>query len=192
LAVCLPRAPIAPVKDHLPYCFKNPAVLEWARQDPVRYKGGLRLGTAFELQRACLRIQSLQARITTPFLLLHGDKDVVTSWSISEAFYHGAGSTDKTMVIYEGAYHVLWWEPAAKRKEIYADMVQWMVDRIGGKHDAVERIDVRKYALPADAPFEIPGEDHLIPWSHHSKAHLYDSTHPSKGGPELVPARLRH
>jgi hypothetical protein len=48
LAWMAPAAPLAPVKDLAPLCSRNPAMLDLIRDDPYRYKGGMRLRTAMQ------------------------------------------------------------------------------------------------------------------------------------------------
>ena len=45
--------------------------------------------------------------ITLPVLILHGTSDKATKPSGSQLFYDTAGSQDKTLKLYEGAYHDL-------------------------------------------------------------------------------------
>jgi len=45
--------------------------------------------------------------ITLPVLILHGTEDKATNPSGSEFFYDNAGSTDKTLKLYQGHYHDL-------------------------------------------------------------------------------------
>jgi len=160
-----PTAAIAPVRDIMPLCFRDPASLAAARDDPVRYAGRLRLGTAFALKGAMEALAARGAQLATPLLILHGTGDGVTSAAASEALFAACASRDKTLVLYEGAYHVLWTEPADTRSRLLADVRGWLADRCAPERraaalraaaggDIAVRLTRPLGALPFDAPLE--------------------------------------
>ena len=63
--------------------------------------------TVAEMVRADERLKREFPRITLPLLILHGTADKATKPSGSQLFYDKAGSTDKTLKLYEGHFHDL-------------------------------------------------------------------------------------
>ena len=59
--------------------------------------------TVAEMVRADERLKKEFPLITLPVLILHGTADKATKPSGSQFFYDTAGSTDKTLKLYEGA-----------------------------------------------------------------------------------------
>ena len=70
--------------------------------------------TVAEMVRADERLKKEFPRITLPVLILHGTADKATKPSGSQFFYDTAGSTDKTLKLYEGHFHDLLNDSARK------------------------------------------------------------------------------
>lgn len=64
------------------------------------------------------------AKITTPFLLLHGDADQVTSHRASEVFFDRAASTDKMLRIFPAHRHEL--HNDLERDRVLAEIGDWL------------------------------------------------------------------
>jgi alpha-beta hydrolase superfamily lysophospholipase len=60
--------------------------------------------------------------------ILHGTEDKVTKPSGSQHFYEAAGSTDKTLKLYEGHYHDLLND--IDKEIVLSDIQQWIDARI--------------------------------------------------------------
>jgi len=63
-----------------------------------------------------------------PVFILHGTKDKATKPSGSQYFYDVAGSTDKTLKLYEGHYHDLLND--LDKEIVTADILAWINQRI--------------------------------------------------------------
>ena len=63
-------------------------------------------------------------QITLPLLILHGTADKVTKPSGSVEFYEKAGSSDKTLRLYEGHFHDLLADVG--KQEVMADIQTWV------------------------------------------------------------------
>ena len=63
--------------------------------------------TAAEMLKASERLTENFPKFTTPVLIIHGTADKATKPAGSQHFYDTAGSTDKTLKLYEGHYHDL-------------------------------------------------------------------------------------
>lgn len=141
-----PTAPLAPVTDIVPKCFRNPAVIEAARTDPFRYAGRMRLGTAFELKGAMEGLAARGATLDTPLLIFHGSGDLVCAAEASAALLAACASRDKTHVLLEGAWHVLWSEPVDTRARMLDDLTSWLDDRCRPERRAAKAAAARAAA----------------------------------------------
>src|SRR5436190_16670593 len=63
--------------------------------------------TVAELVRSDERLKEAFVRIRLPLLILHGTEDKAAKSSGSQFFYDHAGSTDKTLKLYDGHFHDL-------------------------------------------------------------------------------------
>ena len=66
--------------------------------------------------------------ITLPLLILHGTADKVTKPSGSKEFYEKAGSSDKTLKLYEGHFHDLLADLG--KQHVMADIQAWIDRRL--------------------------------------------------------------
>ncbi len=66
--------------------------------------------------------------IKLPVLILHGTDDKATNPGGSQFFYDNAGSTDKTLKLYEGHYHDLLND--VDKEVVMADINDWIDARV--------------------------------------------------------------
>lgn len=168
-------------------------MLPIARADPIRYDGRMRLGTAFQLKGAMEELSARGADLAVPYLLLHGTGDLVTSHHASERLHNACASRDKTLVLYDTAYHVLLCEPVDTRRRILDDIRTWLQDRC----DPVRRAALRgpvaaKLARPAGTGvFLAPAaEAHLNVYSWGSHGHTYTGSTPDGTIARMAPAAV--
>lgn len=100
-----PRMALPPLDARL--LARDPRVGERYTADPLVYNGGVPVRTAAELLRATRVIRDGVAQITMPLLLLHGTADKITHPEGSMQLYARAAATDKTLRLFDGAYHEL-------------------------------------------------------------------------------------
>ena len=62
-------------------------------------------------------------------LILHGTADKATKPSGSQLFYDTAGSSDKTLKLYEGHFHDLLNDVG--KEKVMADITKWIDARVG-------------------------------------------------------------
>ena len=110
---------------------------EWVAQliaDPLTKDENQPVETVAALARAAERLDREFNRITLPVLILHGTADKVTRPDGSEQFYREAGSSDKTLKLYEGSYH----DPLndLDRERVLDDIVGWIEARLPVKEAA--------------------------------------------------------
>ena len=174
VAYLAPWAPITPMKrDIQAFCFRDPQRLEEIGLDPHRYAGKVRIGTALQFKDTTVEIQAALHEIRTPFLLLHGTADVITSPSVSKALFAASESRDKTLLLFENGWHVLWFETHATRKALLQEIVRWVHQRspaavaAGLAQSPQLPLSLMETRPDLPGPFRIPG-DPLLPWTYKS------------------------
>uniref|UniRef100_A0A7S1WQU5 Serine aminopeptidase S33 domain-containing protein n=1 Tax=Alexandrium catenella TaxID=2925 RepID=A0A7S1WQU5_ALECA len=108
VAPLLPRWPIAPVKDMEDFDFRVPSHgHRFCAKNPLSMQGlKARLGSACSLGFTFPDWMEGHLRsVRTPLLILHGDADKVTDPALSKRLHQEAPASDKTLKIYEGAFH---------------------------------------------------------------------------------------
>lgn len=125
LGSILPSLAVMGLKDEA--FSKDEKVVQQIKNDPLIYRGKGPARTAKELLKAIADIQNRMAEVNTPFLVLHGDKDVLTNPEGSRELYTKAKQKDKTLKIYPGVLHDLLHEP--EKPIIMADMISWLNTR---------------------------------------------------------------
>jgi alpha-beta hydrolase superfamily lysophospholipase len=104
---------------------RDPDVVAAMNADPLIANESQPSETMAELARADEMLGKSFRRITLPLLILHGTADKVTKPSGSKEFYEKAGSTDKTLKLYEGHFHDLL---ADVDKELVMEDIQAWID----------------------------------------------------------------
>jgi len=107
---------------------RNPKVVEAMNNDPLIAHEVQPTKTVAELVRADERLKREFPLITLPVLILHGTSDKVTRPSGSQLFYDTAGSTDKTLKLYEGHVHDLLND--IDKEVVMADIKGWIEKRL--------------------------------------------------------------
>ncbi len=80
-------------------------VLDQADHDDLHYKGPTPLNTGAEMVKASEKILTLMNDFDTPFMIIHGSDDTLTSPQGSKDFYAAAQAEDKQIRIFEGLLH---------------------------------------------------------------------------------------
>ena len=70
-------------------------------------------------------------RRSWPLLILHGTEDKTAKSSGSQLFYDRAGSTDKTLKLYDGRYYDLLNDLG--KKTVTTDITAWIEARLPGR-----------------------------------------------------------
>mmetsp|Transcript_28892 Transcript_28892/g.56716 ORF Transcript_28892/g.56716 Transcript_28892/m.56716 type:complete len:365 (+) Transcript_28892:15-1109(+) len=130
IAKVFPQAPITPSASVLHLCFKDPSYYELAIANPLRYSQKHRLATAVELERVATFLEHNLHTIEIPFLILHGSDDRVTSHEASKELHAKAASTDKTIKIFQGAWHnILNGESEKIQIQCLKEITTWLAKR---------------------------------------------------------------
>ncbi len=107
---------------------RDPKVVEAMNNDPLIAHEVQPTKTVAELVRADERLKKEFPLITLPVLILHGTADKVTNPKGSQLFYDTAGSTDKTLKLYEGHVHDLLSDYG--KEGVMADIKTWIDARL--------------------------------------------------------------
>ncbi len=94
------------------------------RKDPLVFHGRFPVRIGAEILNACQQLSDDAEQLRLPILLLQGTGDLVVDPKGAEQLYARAGSSDKTLKLYDGVYHDLFHEP--ERAEITADVLEWL------------------------------------------------------------------
>lgn len=131
LAKWAPTWPVVPTKDLVDKSIKDPIKRELGRNNPQRYAGKPRLGSTLALLKTTAYVEEHLQDVDMPFLVIHGDADVVTDPSVSQALFDNAISSDKTIKIYKGMMHsLLQGEYDDNVSIILADISVWLDNHI--------------------------------------------------------------
>jgi acylglycerol lipase len=110
---------------------RDPAVVQTMNSDPLIAHETQPTQTLAEMVRADEQLEQGFPRITLPMLILHGTHDKATKPSGSQQFFDSAGSTDKTLKLYEGGFHDLLND--VDRERVMADITAWLDARLGSR-----------------------------------------------------------
>jgi alpha-beta hydrolase superfamily lysophospholipase len=97
--------------------------------DPLVFHGSIPVRTGAEILGAIERVGRGAASVRLPLLVLQGTGDAIIDPGGAAEFLAQAGSTDKTLKLYDGLYHDLFGEP--EREQVLADVVEWFATRLG-------------------------------------------------------------
>jgi acylglycerol lipase len=107
---------------------RDPTVVAAMNADPLIAHEVQPTQTVAEMVRADERLKKEFPAITLPLLILHGTADRATKPSGSKHFHERAGSTDKTLKLYEGHYHDLLNDLG--KELVMADILGWIDRRL--------------------------------------------------------------
>ena len=107
---------------------RNLVHVERMLNDPLSFKGGLRIGWAAASLEAMDEANQCAADFKPPLLVMYGTHDRVVLPVAVHKFFTNVGSADKRVKKYDGLYHELYNEP--ERAQVISDVVAWLSDRI--------------------------------------------------------------
>ncbi|GMI85816.1 hypothetical protein like AT3G62860 [Hibiscus trionum] len=127
----IPKWKIVPSKYDIDLTFKDPVKREKVKNNKLIYQQKPRLKTGMEMLRASIRLERSLNEVTFPFLVLHGEADLVLDPETSKALHEKASSSDKTIKLYPGMWHALTGEPEENVKIVFADIIAWLDKHCG-------------------------------------------------------------
>lgn len=107
---------------------RDPAVVAKMNADPLIAHETQPTRTVAAMVRADEILGQAFPRFHLPLLILHGTADRATRPEGSQQFFDQAGSADKTLKLYEGAFH----DPLndIDRQRVLADILEWLDTRL--------------------------------------------------------------
>lgn len=121
---------IAVAKLKLDHVTRDEEMKTRMKKDPLRYQGGIRARWAIAGIDTLLYFEHHMPEVEWPFLILHGEKDLLCSPEGSHMLHNQAKSTDKTIKMFPSAYHHLYLELPEVRHEALQDTVDWITARV--------------------------------------------------------------
>ena len=107
---------------------RDPAHVDRMNNDPLIHKESQPAETARVMLLAAETLKEHMPNFRVPVFIIHGTEDKATRPAGSQYFYDHAGSTDKTLKLYEGHYHDLLAD--VDKEKVMADILAWLNERI--------------------------------------------------------------
>ena len=116
------------------------------KRDPLYHnKGTPRLGT--EIQAAIARVNAEAGLLEIPLLVLQGGEDRIVSPAAVRRCFASAGSSDKELKVYDGAYHEL--DRDLDADLVAGDLIAWVARRCAPAARAPPRPRVTGHPAPS-------------------------------------------
>jgi acylglycerol lipase len=115
---------------------RDPAWVAQLNADPLTLGEVQPVATVAAFARAGERFEREFGKITLPVFIMHGTDDKATRPDGSEQFFNEAGSTDKTLKLYEGYYHDLLNDLG--RETVFEDIDAWISERLPVRQEAAQ------------------------------------------------------
>jgi acylglycerol lipase len=109
---------------------RDPKAVQTMNGDPLIAHETQPTRTLAEMVRADERLKKEFPSITLPVLILHGTADQATRPSGSQRFYDSAGSSDKTLKLYDGHFHDLLND--VDKEVVMGDIKNWIAAHLIG------------------------------------------------------------
>ncbi len=103
---------------------RDPKVVAAYENDPLVFHGKMPAGTGAALIEASNDFTARLPSLHIPLLVVHGSNDKLVSVESGRTAHRLAGSTDKTLKVYDGLAHEVFNEP--EHEKVLGDVVSWM------------------------------------------------------------------
>lgn len=108
---------------------RDPAVVEAYNTDPLVFRTPIRARLGAEMLDAMERVDAGLPSLRVPLLVMQGTADGLVDPGCGPHVYDRAGSTDKTLKMYDGLWHEIFNEP--ERDHVLADLTAWLQSHLG-------------------------------------------------------------
>jgi alpha-beta hydrolase superfamily lysophospholipase len=109
---------------------RDPAVVKAYDEDPLNYRGALPAGIGGAMLRTMDSFPSRLPSLKLPLLVLSGTADKLVNPEGARLVDRLAGSSDKTLKMYEGLYHEVFNEP--EKELVLGDLADWLKAHMAG------------------------------------------------------------
>ncbi|MFW0796240.1 lysophospholipase [Gordonia sp. CPCC 205515] len=113
---------------------RDPQVIADYHDDPLVTTGKIPAGLGAAMLGTMKSFPARLPSLHLPLLVLHGGKDALTDPAGSTMVDERAGSTDKTLTIYDGLYHEIFNEP--EQDQVIGDVVDWLTAHTAGSSNS--------------------------------------------------------
>lgn len=127
LNLVLPNMSLGPIDASV--LSRNKTEVDLYNTDPLICRAGLKVCFGIQLLNAVSRVERALSKLTLPFLLLQGSADRLCDSKGAYLLMESAKSQDKTLKIYEGAYHVLHKELPEVTNSVFHEINMWISQR---------------------------------------------------------------
>lgn len=127
LNLVLPNMSLGPIDASV--LSRNKTEVDLYITDPLICRAGLKVCFGIQLLNAVSRVERALPKLTLPFLLLQGSADRLCDSKGAYLLMESAKSQDKTLKIYEGAYHVLHKELPEVTNSVFHEINMWISQR---------------------------------------------------------------
>uniref|UniRef100_H0WSA8 Monoglyceride lipase n=3 Tax=Otolemur garnettii TaxID=30611 RepID=H0WSA8_OTOGA len=127
LNLVLPNLSLGPIDSSV--LSRNKTEVDIYNSDPLICRAGLKVCFGIQLLNAVSRVERALPKLTLPFLLLQGSADRLCDSKGAYLLMESAKSQDKTLKIYEGAYHVLHKELPEVTNSVFHEINMWVSQR---------------------------------------------------------------
>ncbi|XP_063797247.1 monoglyceride lipase [Pseudophryne corroboree] len=115
------------------YVSRNKEEVHSYVSDPLVYHGGMKVSFAMQLLNATNRVEKALPHFNLPLLLFHGTTDKLCDFRGSQLMMETVPSEDKTLKVYENAFHALHKELPEVTSSVYEEIESWILQRLEGK-----------------------------------------------------------
>ncbi|KAM8930815.1 monoglyceride lipase [Pelodytes ibericus] len=109
---------------------RNKKEVETYMTDPLVYHGGMKVSFAVQLLNATSRVERALPQFKFPVLLLHGTADKLCDIRGSQLMMDTVPSEDKTLKVYEDAFHALHKELPEVASSVFQEIESWLLQRL--------------------------------------------------------------
>ena len=122
LSVLAPTLPVQ--KVDVEATSRDPLAVQALRDDPLRYGGMMQARSGAEVAKGIAELRARMNEIDLPLLIMHGTKDRLTDCQGSRDLHASVKSADKTLCIFDRAYHELYNDTDKERW--YTQVLTWL------------------------------------------------------------------
>jgi acylglycerol lipase len=103
---------------------RDPTVVEAYNSDPLVFRTPIRARLGAEMLTTMDRVDAGLPALRVPLLVMQGTSDGLVDPGCGPHVYQRAGSTDKTLKMYDGLWHEIFNEP--EREHVLDDLATWV------------------------------------------------------------------
>uniref|UniRef100_A0A8D0AYU4 Monoglyceride lipase n=2 Tax=Salvator merianae TaxID=96440 RepID=A0A8D0AYU4_SALMN len=115
---------------------RNKKEVESYTSDPLVHHGGMKVSFVIQLLNAIAKIERCLPKLTLPILVLHGIPDKLCDIKGSYLLMDTASSQDKTLKVYDEAYHALHKELPEVTTSVFKEIQTWIGQKLSAAEEA--------------------------------------------------------